>query len=411
MSLYAVVDLALRNSPEVHMAEADILRTQAALSEQREAYKPNLLIGSNIGYSYGFPIGQPSIANVQSNSLVLSFSQPDYVRSARAAHQAALSAMKDTREKVALEASLAYAELSTDTEELAVLQVQHTLGEQLIEIEEDRVAAGVDGRMEETKARLTSAQLELRQIQLQGHADVLAARIANLSGLPLEGIAAEPSSIPEGPSLLPLPAGTPATQQSAGLQAAYATAQSKRFVAFGDDRAVSRPTLGLGINYSRFAEFNNYQSYYRNFQHNNFGAGINISIPIFDDARRAHARGSAAEATHAFAEADQMRNRESEQKLELSLNLKTLAAQRHVAELQQQLAQDQLDAVLIEQQQGTGHPGATPVTPRDEVLARIQKQRFTVDLLDAKFQLLQAQLSLLRANDELVAWAMQTPKP
>jgi outer membrane protein TolC len=408
MSLYTVVDLALRNSSEIRMAEADVRRAAAGLTEQKDIYKPNFTFGSNIGYSYGFPVGQPTIANVQASSLVFSFSQPDYVRSARAAEDSAELSLKNTREKVALDASLDYIELSTDQQELALLKEQQAFGDKLIQIEEDRVSAGLDSRVDETRARLVNAQLALRQLQLQGHTDVISQRLAHLTGLPLDRIATDPQSIP-GPPPPTLLAET--VHSSNGVQSAYAAAKSKLFVAFGDGRTVDRPTLALGLNYSRFAEFNNYQDYYRRFQHNNFGIGIDITIPVFDETRRAHAQGSAAEAAHATAQADLMRNQESEQKLELSKNIQTLAAQQRVAELQQQLAQDQLDAVMLELKNGTGHPGTPEVTPKDEQQARIAERRYTIDLLDAKFQLMQAELGVLRANDQLETWAMQVPKP
>jgi outer membrane protein TolC len=411
LSLYTVVDLSLRNSPEIRMAEADVRRAQAGLSESRDAYKPGFTFGSNIGYSYGFPVGQPTVLNVQSNSLAFSFSQPDYIRSARASLASAQLALKDAQEKVALEAALAYTELSTDQQELQTIKEQQALGDHLIEIETDRVSAGLDSRVEETRARLTNAQLAVRQIQLQGHVEIFSQKLANLTGLPLDRIVAEPQSIPAiSPPQPVTPAPAALDTASNGVQAAYAAAKSKLYVAFGDSRTIDRPVLALGLNYSRFAEFNNYQNYYKEFQHNNFGVGINITIPLFDEARRAHARGSAADAAHATAEADHLRSQESEQRLELSRNIQTLAAEQRVAELQQQLAQDQLDAVTLELQNGTGHPGAPPITPKDEAQARIDERRYTIDLLESKFQLLQAELSQLRANDQLVTWATQIPR-
>ncbi len=408
VSLSTVVDLALRNSPEIHMAEAEIRRAAAGLAEQRDAYLPNFAFSSNLGYSYGFPVGQPSVANAQSNSLVFSFSQPDYIRSARAATDAARFALVDTREKVALETATDYIELSTDTQEIATLKDQQALGEHLIQIEEERFAAGLDSHVDETQARLTNARLELRLIQLQGHAEVLTEKLANLTGLPLESIAADAASIPAPPPTSQL---VETVHQSAGLQAAFASAKSKQYVAFGDARQNFRPSFALGAQYSRYAEFNNYQSYYLRFQHNNFEVGVNITIPVFDESRRAHARGSAADATHATAQAEQQRNTETEQKLELSKNLQTLAAQQKVAELQQELAQDQLDAVTLQMQNGTGRPGSPPVTPKEQQMARIDQRRYTIEVLEAKFQLLQAELNLLRANGQMVTWAMQSAKP
>ena len=89
MSFYTAVDLALRNSHEVKMAAADVDRAAAGVSQARDAYVPTMAIGSSVGYSYGFPVGQPTLANATANSLVLSFSQPAMIRSARASLAAA----------------------------------------------------------------------------------------------------------------------------------------------------------------------------------------------------------------------------------------------------------------------------------------------------------------------------------
>ena len=87
VSLYTAVDMALRGSTAVRLAETDVRKAAAVLSETRDAYLPNLVVGSSLGYSYGFPIGQPSVYNVSSQSLLFTFSQKDYTRSARAALQ------------------------------------------------------------------------------------------------------------------------------------------------------------------------------------------------------------------------------------------------------------------------------------------------------------------------------------
>lgn len=406
VSLYTAVDLALRNSPEVRMAESDVRRAAAGLAEQKDAYLPSFTFNSNIGYSYGFPVGQPSILNIQSNSLVYSFSQPDYVRSARAATDAARIQLKDTRQKIILDAALDYIELNTDQQELQAVATQQQLGQKLVDIEEDRVAAGLDRRVEATQVQLANARLALRQLQLETQIDVLGAKLAHLDGLPATRILTETDSIPAPPSTSML---DEVTHQNLGVQAAYVDARSKLYVSFGDDRQEYRPIFALGLNYSRYAEFNNYQLYYNRFQHNNFGIGLNITVPIFDESKHQHARGSAAAAVHALAQADQARNQVDEQQLQLQRSLATLAAQQKVAELQQQLAQDQLSAVLIQLQNGPASPGASPITPREEQQARIDERRFAIDLLDANFQLIQAQLNLLRLKGLIEPWAMQTP--
>ena len=127
ISFYTAVDLALRNSHEVKMAAADVDRAAAGVSQARDAYVPTMVIGSSLGYSYGFPVGQPTIVNATANSLVLSFSQPSIIRAARASLVAAQASLRDTREKVVADTALSYIELDTDKRELEALDQQYSL--------------------------------------------------------------------------------------------------------------------------------------------------------------------------------------------------------------------------------------------------------------------------------------------
>ncbi|MFL6428990.1 MAG: TolC family protein [Acidobacteriaceae bacterium] len=410
VSFYTAVDLALRNSHEVKMAAADVDRAASGLSQTKDAYVPTMAIGSSVGYSYGFPVGQPTVVNATANSLVLSFSQPSMIRSARASLTAARAALRDTREKVVADTVLTYIELDTDRREIEALDQQHSFGERLVEIERERNAAGLSSAMDVTQAELTNAQLELRRLHIQDHMSVLRLRLANLTGLTEDSITPESSSIPAAP--VPPTAGTlnaTLTTHSAAIASSEADAQSKQYIAIGDSRKLWRPEIAFGIQYSRYAKFNNYAEYYLRFQHNNFDVGINLTLPIFDEQARDRARGSAADAVHAREQASLFRMQLGEQTRELSGSLAELRAQQKIAQLQSDFAQENVDAVLTQLQNGTGNPNATPLTPRDEQKARIDERRRYVDKLDADFQLTQAEIQLQRSLGTVEEWAMQAP--
>ncbi|HEX6496983.1 MAG TPA: TolC family protein [Acidobacteriaceae bacterium] len=412
ISFYTAVDLALRNSHEVKMAAADVDRAAAGLSQSKDAYLPSMVIGSSVGYSYGFPVGQPTVVNATANSLVLSFSQPSMIRSARASLTAARAALRDTREKVVADTVLTYIELDTDRREVEALEQQHSFGERLVEIERERNAAGLSSAMDVTQAELTNAQLELRRLHLQDHISSLRLRLANLTGLAEDAIAPESSSIPPAPA--PPAAGAlnaTLSTNSAALASSAADAQSKQYIAMGDSRKLWRPEIAFGIQYSRYAKFNNYAEYYLRFQHNNFDVGINLTFPIFDAQGRDRARGSAADAVHAREQASLFRLQLGEQTRELSGSLAELRVQQKIAQLQSDFAQENVDAVITQLQNGTGNPNATPLTPRDEQKARIEERRRYVDKLDADFQLTQAEVQLQRSLGTVEGWAMQAPHP
>ncbi len=413
LSFYTTIDMALRNSPQVRVGAAEVARAEAGVMESIDVYKPSLLLGSSLGWTYGFPLGQPEVFSLSAQSLAFSFSQPDYIRSARKSLQSAQLQLKDTRQQVILDTALDYIELAKVEQEIAALSQENEYAQKLIEIEDQRVDAGRDGKIELTRARLTGAQVALKRIDLQDQADVLRERLAHLTGLKPADLTPDPQTIP--------PAKVPdenedldavVTGSNSAVQAADAAAKSKLYTAFGDSRQNNRPTITFAASYGLFAtSFNNYSQYYPKIQPNNFGAGVQINIPLLDAARRARARGSTADAAHAAAQADVLRNQTSEQVLQLQKNLAELAAQERVAEIQNELAQDQLQAVTAQLQSGGGNPQAAPLTPKDEQQALLSERDQYVNMLDSRFQLTQAQLNLLRSLGEIDAWAKTLPPP
>ena len=413
ISLYTVVDLALRNSTSVRMAQADVMRAAAGLTESKDAYIPNFVLGSSLGYSYGFPLGEPSVINVSSQSLLFTFSQPDYIRSARAALRSAEFNLKDVREQVVLDASLDYIQLDKAQQTLAALDQEKQYVDKLVSIEEDRVLAGVENRIELTKAKLMAAQIDLKRIHLRNDADLVRQQLAHLTGLAPDSFVTSAGSIPSAPSNLVLPEGGPAmTMQNGAVLATQANAKSKMYLAFGDSRQTLRPQLAFGLDYSLFAKFNNYTQYYapQSFQYNNLAVGIQIRVPLFDATLKAKERQSAANATRAAAQADQTRNTVDEQIFQLQKSMNELTAQQRVTQLQAELAQEQLDAITTQLNNGSGSANAPVLTPKDEQQARIQERQRYEDVLDANYAVLRAELSLMRCTGSIEDWAKTAPK-
>jgi hypothetical protein len=237
-------------------------------------------------------------------------------------------------------------------------------------------------------------------------ADMVRVKLAHLTGLSPGDIVSEPQTVPAAPEVAD-PGGI---DGNTGIKAAYASAQSKLYNAFGDARQNNRPTFAFGLEYNRYAKFNNYSEYYLRFQHNNFNVGVQITLPLFDATRKAKAKGSSAEAAQASAQADQLRDQTGEQILRLQKNITELAAQEQVAELQNELGQDQLDAITTQLRLGSGPGGAAPL-PKDEQGARVRERSQFVDILETRFQLTQARLSLLRSMGRIEDWAKAVPVP
>lgn len=411
VSLSTAANMALRNSPDVRMSIANVRQAKGGLSESKDAYIPSFMLGSNIGYSYGFPLGEPSIYNVSAHSLAFSFSQRDYIRSARKAVLSAQETLKDTRNKVLSETAEDYIQLDTDLKKIKALDEQKSYADALTSIERQRVQAGVDPRSAMLKAELTAAQLELKRVHVQHDAALMRSRLANLTGLKLSDVQPVPSSVPPFPSQIsPTINIAQITSSNPNVIAARANAQSKFYLSMGDKRQIHRPLFTFGMQYSRFAEFNNYSEYFQHFQHNNFDAGVQITIPLFDASLRAKAEQSAAKAVHAQAQAQQAEQKVDEGILKLQQSLSELRAQQRVAKIQSELAKSQLATIEQELKSGPAQPNSSPITPQQADQAHIQERERYIDMLDANLNVSRAELKLLRLTGGMESWLHSAPQ-
>ncbi len=405
MSLASVVDLAQRNSSAVKLAEADVEKAAAALAQTHDAYIPNFVIGSQIGYSHGFPTGQPSVGSASMQSLVLSYSQRQYTKAAHVGLDAANMSLKEAREQVALDASTTYIELDTVNRELVAGRQQQEFAGHLVEIEQQRAEAGVDSDLDLLQARLKAAQITLQIRHLETRVATLTKQLAVLTDLPVGSIQPDHGSIPEIPAVT----ADEKPRSLPGIDSAMAVARSKQIEARGDDLAWRRPQIGFGAVYNYDSnELNNYTTYYNHFTPNNISFGLQISLPFFDFALRAKAKVTAADALRSKVEAEQAQRQNDVQIATLTGSLRELDAQAEIASLKQQIANAQLKSVLAQLELGNGSgtgPGATPqTTPKTEQLARIDERQDYVDAQDAGLDLSKARLNLLRALGHMEDW-------
>jgi outer membrane protein TolC len=324
----------------------------------------------------------------------------------RAAHTALNAAnlnLKDAQQQTELDVALAYVQLDSDLKELEAVQQQASYAENLVQLEQDRVNAGVDARMTELEAELRAAQVNQKRALLENDVEAMRDKLAHLTGLPGTGLNTVSSSIPSAPSTGTM--GTASSgSDSAAVSAAYANAKSKWFTAFGDQKQNYRPLAVFGAQYALFEKTPGYTEYYKNFQYNNVELGVQITFPLFDATRRAKARESTADASHAQAEADAARDVLDEQTVALRGNLRELAAQQRVAQVQSQIAEEQLKTVETQITSGTGVPNSPAVPPTQAQKAHIQERQYYTDLMEANLGLIKVELNLMKLTGQIDAW-------
>jgi outer membrane protein TolC len=408
ISFSTAIGLALKSNPKVLAAQADADKALAALQQLRDAYIPAVVGGSGLGPpSYGFPLGQPSIFNITAQSLVFSYSQRDYLRAAQASLDAANFSLKDIREGVAEDTAITYLAVDRDMQRQTALQQQQGFADRLVSIVQERLDAGQDTPIDLTTCRLTAAQIRLARLRAEDETAADQAHLARLIGLPTQGLGITNDSVPAFPVASPDLTGTTLVTSPA-VDSAYAIARSKRETAFGEARYLWRPQITFDGQYSRYAKFNNLQDYYFRFQQNNAAVGVQITVPLYDKAHQAREREAAADAAHAEHEADSIRDQFFDSRIRARHTAAELSTRAEIATLDQQLAQQQLDVLLVQLKAGSGNLSGPQMTPKDEQTARITEREKFVALLNANFEAQQARINLMRAAGELEAWIAAT---
>jgi outer membrane protein TolC len=427
LSLTSAADLALRNSQKVKMAEADVDRATATLHDSRDVYIPNLSgTSGGLGFGYGFPLGTPTLYGIQSTSLVFSRSQHEYVKAAREGLIAANLSLAEVREQVLEDVTVTYLNLSRKQRTRVALAQELNYAEHLEAIIKDRMDSGLDTAMELTRARRTEVQIRLQLLQFDNDIASNQDHLARLTGLTGTKVDTVVNGIPE---VSLAAAATQAAQAESsydtpGVLASMTNAQSKLDQAQADTKFLYWPVFSFGAQYSKFSSYNNtYTNYFPTVQSQfyvdpttgaltnsgkaltseAFGFSINISVPVIDRGRSARAQATMAEARRAQHEAALNRDNELEGRLKLRHSTQELALQAELASLDRDLAQEQLDAILIQLQNAPTGTGPA-MTPKDAENARISERSHFVDMLERNYDLLQAQVNLLRQTGGLEGW-------
>lgn len=415
LSLQSAVDLALKNSPKIKIAQADLAKARAALGELKDAYVPSVSTLAGYGLSTGAPLSVPIIFSINAQSLVFSFPQRDYMRSARQSIEAAEHLLRNQQVEVVEDSTNTYVALANALQRQQTLREASGFADRLVSVTEERISAGVDAKVELPKAHRAATQIRLQRLQLQDEIAADTGHLALLTGLPEGGIRTVATSIPvlQAPRTDQVDGG--AVGDSEGIAAAFSNARAKQFAAFGDRRYTLRPQVGLSAGYSRVAtELSSYANYYPRYagtpdhpnSQNAYGFGLQITLPLLDLAHRSKARESAADAARAFAEAEQQRGVFREGRARLRNSTLELQLRSDLAHDEQEIARAQLETVQVQLEASATNLSGPQTTPKDLLNAQLQERQRYLDVLTVELQLRQTQVNLLRQTDGLSVWVL-----
>lgn len=401
LPLKRAVELALAHGTVAGIATADGQRAFASYRESRAAYIPQLVFGSGLGKSWGFPLSlegsAPSVFNINSQSALFNPALTQFMRAARTDWQATTMQSKEQRNQVIQDTVLSYAELNKWEMRISRLHEEEAASLKLEEAMAERVKEGVDSPLERTKARLSAARVRLRTAEAEGSAQVLRQHLARLTGLSAAGIETLPDSIPAFPAVQQEDdlAGK-AENSSPAVQASEQRARAQYLRAQGEHKSVW-PSVDFVAQYARLARYNNYDLYYKRFEANNATVGVAIRFPFLNFSQRARAEAADAEAVKAKREAEAVRNQVSEETLKLQRAVRQMEAAQEVAQLEYEVAQASLDALQTRVEAGTA-------TIKDLGEARAQANERYLALEDTRFELERTRVGLMRSTGELEKW-------
>ena len=410
LPLERAIRLALLHSTSSAIANADVQRAFASYRELRNNYLPQLILGSGLGWSYGYPLSiegsAPALANVVAQSTVFNPAQRQFLNAAKTEWHASELQDKDQRNVIIQDVALTYAELAKWEARLQRLQQDEAQAQQMEQAVAERLHEGVDSAMDLNKAKLTAARVRLHRAEARGNADVLRRHLSTLTGLPVSSIEIAPESIPSLPPVASeedLSEKAIASSPAIKLAEQHSLAESMR--ALGEHRALY-PSVDFSAQYARFSTFNNYTRYFppHTFQVDNATIGFALKIPLFNASQRARAEAAEAGALKAKKQAEAARNQVAEETLKLQRAAEQLEAAREVAELEYQLAQSGLEAAQtrVDAKTGTLHELAD---------ARVQAAERYLLFQDADFEYRRIRMNLLRATGDLEKWALPNPAP
>ncbi len=407
LAFRTAIELALKNSATTGLSQADLQRARSVVRQTKDVFLPQMVLGSGLGASYGFPLSlegaAPSIFNVNFQGALFNMAQRNYIKAAKSDVQVTAAQNADRRNDVIMETALDYVQLDLLDSSLTIQKEQQQSAQKFQDIVAQRIQAGLDSQVEGTRAKLAGARTRLDIAQTQAAADQLRLRLSQLTGLPVAAIKTETETIPEMPPVAQdqdLPG--EAVKNSPVVKVADAAAQAKAFRAQAERKQLY-PSVDFVGQYAMLARFNNYDEFFQKFQRNNVTAGVAIRFPFLSPVQRAAADAAKADAAKSRKEAQNVKEQVSTETLKLQRSVEQLAAAREVAQLEHQLAQSDIEATHAKIESGAA-------TLKDEENARVAEHERYTSYLNSSFELDRAQIQLMRQIGQLETWALGAPK-
>jgi outer membrane protein TolC len=398
LTLKSAVDQAVRNSRDVQLAKLEATLAEKTAAVDRSIFGPNLYTGTGFAYSSGFPLapggGVPAIFTLSYQQSLFNPLAKGTQRADESRARAQKANVDNVRDAVMMRAASTYLELTKVRHSLEVLHTERDGTQKQSELMRDRVAAGYELPIEQTKADLRGAVVDQLITDDEARQDSLENDLRDLLGLlsdqPLD-LAVEdlPPSANQPVAVLV----AQAIASSSDVRQAESEQQAKLDILKGTKNS-RWPTIDLVGSYSVLSNTNHYTEFFNKFERNNVNFGIQASVPVY--AARASATIAEAKANVSVAEV-QAKSKRSE--IERKVRGQAYLVHRweqavKVARLDRDLAQENLKVAQAQFDQGR----ATRSELEQAHLNESDKWRA---FFDADFQRQIAELALLQLTGQI----------
>ena len=405
LTLKQAVELALENSPEIRLSAAQQEKAQQSFREARTQFMPNVVVGSGLAGTIGFPLSMegaaPSLFQFNSSALLFNRPQKHAIEEARLMWQAAGSGAQSRTDEIIWKTAAIYLELDKTRRSLGFARREVESAARLEQVVGAQVQEGREIPLEAAKARLAAARQRQSAADLEAQAGILESALRGLTGIPAgQSIETIETPLPAPP----LPAAADALQ-SAIERALEDNAELKRLrqeVAARQQRVQSEraqrwPQADLIGQYAVLSRANNYDRFFRDFQRQNAQIGMSLRLTVFDghriSARVGQAQADLMQAQAALAAA---RNDLALEVRKACQAVRQRETAREVAKMSLDVARESAGVVLARFQEGR-------VSARELEQAHSEEAANWLAFLDADFALERARLDLLRQTGGLRA--------
>ena len=393
---------AVRNSPRIKAAENDVAKAQAGVAVAKDMYIPSVMLGGGAGYSYGIMLTVPTIFTVNAQSLVFSMQQRSYVKAAHTDVKAAQLALEEVKQQVEEDAAITYLSLDAAENTAQALGEQYDVAMKLAAIMQDRRTAGLESDLEVKKYRRGALQIKLSKMQADGNAEDLRGHLSQITGTPMDELKIVSESIPQISAADAAGQATERFPDTPGIQAAAESDKAKALRAKADSQYVWRPQVSFGANYGRVSPIQNVSQFYNlNGIYNVYSVGVSVQLPLLDLVRRAAAKQSKLDTQRSLMDLESLHSDEAAGRHKLGRSLPELTTRAELADVEYDIARDQLEGVDAQSQHATGGPATTP---KDVENARIEERQKFVEMLSAKLEARKAQITFMRLTGRLDGW-------